>query len=88
MRNAEIMRNSLIKCGLEVIGGVNAPYIWVKTPDGMSSWEFFDRLLQEVHIVCTPGVGFGPSGEGYIRFTAFGTREQSIEAMYRISTWI
>ena len=80
------MRDALKRLGLAVYGGENAPYLWVKTPDGVSSWKFFDELLREAHVVCTPGVGFGPSGEGYVRFTAFGSRENCIEAMYRIST--
>ncbi len=88
MDNARIMRQALSKCGLEVTGGENAPYLWVRTPDGKSSWNFFDELLKNVHVVCTPGVGFGPSGEGFVRFTAFGSRENCIEAMYRISTWL
>lgn len=86
MDNARIMREALKRLGLTVYGGENAPYLWVKTPDGVSSWAFFDQLLRGAHIVCTPGVGFGPSGEGYVRFTAFGSRENCIEAMYRIST--
>ena len=86
MDNARIMRDALKRLGLTVYGGENAPYLWVKTPDGVSSWTFFDELLRDAHVVCTPGVGFGPSGEGYVRFTAFGSRENCIEAMYRIST--
>ena len=70
--------------GLKVFGGENAPYIWFKTPGGMSSWEMFDKMLNEAHLVCTPGVGFGPSGEGYIRLTAFGQHEDCLEAMERI----
>ncbi len=88
MENARIMREGLTKAGLQVFGGENAPYIWFHAPQGMTSWQFFDRLLQEVHVVCTPGVGFGPSGEGYIRLTAFGSRENSLEAMQRILTWL
>ncbi|MEE1269842.1 MAG: LL-diaminopimelate aminotransferase, partial [Prevotellamassilia sp.] len=64
---------------------VDAPYIWFKTPEGVGSWEFFERLLHEIHVVSTPGVGFGPAGEGYIRLTAFGTRENTIAAMERLS---
>ncbi len=86
MDNARIMRDALNRLGLAVYGGKNAPYLWVKTPDGVNSWAFFDELLRGAHVVCTPGVGFGPSGEGYVRFTAFGSRENCIEAMYRIST--
>ena len=78
MDNARIMRDALKRLGLAVYGGENAPYLWVKTPDGVSSWKFFDELLREAHVVCTPGVGFGPSGEGYVRFTAFGSRENCI----------
>ena len=88
MENARIMREGLTKAGLQVFGGENAPYIWFCAPQGMTSWQFFDRLLEEVHVVCTPGVGFGPSGEGYIRLTAFGSRENSLEAMQRILTWL
>lgn len=88
MENARIMRESLKKAGLSVYGGVNAPYIWLKVPEGMTSWKFFDQLLYEVNIVSTPGVGFGPSGEGYLRLTAFGEREDCIEAMQRIQNWI
>ena len=87
MTNASIMRESLTAAGLNVFGGINAPYIWLQTPDGISSWDFFERLLHEVHVVSTPGVGFGPSGEGYIRLTAFGTREDCEEAMARIKKW-
>jgi LL-diaminopimelate aminotransferase len=85
MRNAAIIRESLKNIGLKVYGGVNSPYIWVKTPNNMDSWEFFDLLLNDAHIVGTPGVGFGPSGEGYFRITAFNTLENTEEAMSRIS---
>ncbi len=85
MQNAKIIRTSLEKIGLKVFGGVNAPYIWAKTPNGETSWEYFDYLLKEKNIVCTPGAGFGTSGEGYVRFSAFGNREKTIEAMARIS---
>ena len=88
MENARIMRESLKKVGLSVYGGVNAPYIWLKVPEGTTSWKFFDQLLYEVNIVSTPGVGFGPSGEGYLRLTAFGEREDCLEAMQRIQNWI
>lgn len=84
MENACIIREGLLKAGYSVYGGVNAPYIWTKTPKAMSSWEYFDYLLNEKNIVCTPGAGFGVSGEGYVRFSAFGKREQIIEAMNRI----
>lgn len=82
--NARMMREGLSKAGLKVFGGINSPYIWLKTPDGISSWEFFDKLLNEAHIVGTPGAGFGPAGEGYLRLTAFGSHEDCIEAMKRI----
>jgi LL-diaminopimelate aminotransferase len=85
MTNAGIMRESLLKCGFDVYGGENAPYIWLKTPQGLSSWKFFDKLLYEVNIVGTPGVGFGPSGEGYFRLTAFGDRDETLEAMERLN---
>ncbi len=81
--NAQIIRNGLLEQGLQVAGGVNSPYIWVKTPNGLGSWQFFDTLLQQLHIVGTPGVGFGPSGEGYLRLTAFNTRENTLEAVQR-----
>lgn len=84
MENARIIREGLSSAGLTVYGGVHAPYIWVKTPDGLSSWEFFDRLLDDANVVGTPGVGFGPSGEGYLRLTAFGKREDAEEAVARI----
>lgn len=85
MKNAAIIRESLIEIGLQVYGGINSPYIWVKTPEGMDSWGFFDLLLTEANVVGTPGVGFGPSGEGYFRITAFNTLENTKEAMDRIS---
>lgn len=84
MKNATIIRESLRKIGLRVYGGVNSPYIWLKTPHNMDSWEFFDLLLDQSNIVGTPGVGFGPSGEGYFRLTAFNTFENTKEAMERI----
>lgn len=85
MENARIMRERLTAAGIQVFGGKNAPYLWVKTPEGFTSWQFFDHLLNEANIVSTPGVGFGPSGEGYLRLTAFGQREDCIEAIQRIS---
>ena len=88
MENARIMLESLKRSGFEVYGGVNAPYIWLKAPNGLSSWKFFDQLLYDVNIVGTPGVGFGPSGEGYLRLTAFGSREDCQEAMNRIHRWV
>lgn len=84
LENARIMREGLSEAGLKVFGGVNSPYLWLKTPDGVGSWKFFDELLNRVHIVGTPGAGFGPSGEGYLRLTAFGERDNCIEAMKRI----
>ena len=88
MNNARTMYNTLTDLGLEVYGGRNAPYIWVKTPNGMGSWKFFEQMLYEAHVVCTPGVGFGPSGEGYIRLTAFGEAEDCKEAMERLKKWL
>ncbi|MBW1980483.1 MAG: LL-diaminopimelate aminotransferase [Deltaproteobacteria bacterium] len=84
MENARIIRNALTKAGFTVYGGINAPYIWLKTPGSMTSWEFFDLLLGETHVVGTPGSGFGPSGEGYFRLSAFGQRQQVEEAVRRI----
>ena len=84
LSNAKIIREGLSAQGLKVYGGINSPYIWVKTPNGMTSWEFFDYLLHELNIVGTPGVGFGPSGEGYLRLTAFGTLENTKEAVARL----
>ncbi|WP_206810901.1 LL-diaminopimelate aminotransferase [Paradesulfitobacterium ferrireducens] len=86
MENASIIKNGLEKAGYKVFGGVNAPYIWLKTPDNMGSWEFFDQLMKKAHIVGTPGAGFGASGEGYFRLTAFGTRENTERAIERIKT--
>lgn len=88
MGNAQLMTESLRKMGFEVYGGQNAPYLWVKTPDGEKSWDFFERLLHGAAVVCTPGVGFGPSGEGYIRLTAFGDRADCEEAMDRMAKWL
>ena len=88
MGNANIMHEALTAMGFEVFGGKNAPYLWVKTPDGTDSWKFFEQMLYAVGVVCTPGVGFGPSGEGYIRLTAFGNREDCKEAMRRIKEWL
>lgn len=88
MTNAKIMREALSSAGLQVFGGVNAPYIWLKTPGGMSSWKFFEELLHGPNIVGTPGVGFGPSGEGYFRLTAFGERQDCEQAMERITKWL
>lgn len=85
MNNAKVILDGLAKAGYQVSGGVNAPYIWLKTPDGMSSWDFFDYLLQKANVVGTPGAGFGPSGEGYFRLTAFGTYENTVTAVERIA---
>jgi LL-diaminopimelate aminotransferase len=84
MENARIIREGMKEAGLTVYGGVNAPYIWLKTPGGMSSWNFFDKLLTECHVVGTPGSGFGPSGEGFFRLSAFGNRDNVEEAVERI----
>lgn len=84
LNNARIIREGLSQQGLKVYGGVNSPYIWVKTPEGLTSWGFFDYLLNELNIVGTPGVGFGPSGEGYLRLTAFNTLENTKEAISRL----
>lgn len=88
MDNAKIMRETLTSLGLKVYGGVNAPYLWVKTPGNTDSWKFFEQMLSGAQVVCTPGVGFGPSGEGFVRLTAFGEREDCKEAMRRISLWM
>ncbi len=88
MGNARLMRDTLTGLGLKVYGGENAPYLWVKTPQGVDSWKFFEQMLHGAQVVCTPGVGFGPSGEGYVRLTAFGNREDCLEAMKRLSKWL
>jgi len=85
MGNAALIRESLTKLGYKVYGGVNAPYLWVKTPDGFSSWDFFDRLLQKANVVVTPGAGFGPSGEGYFRLSAFAKPDDVKEALHRFA---
>ena len=87
MHNAQKMLHVLRKLGYEVYGGENAPYIWMKTPQGVGSWQFFEQLLYGANVVCTPGGGFGPSGEGYVRFTAFGSHETTEEALMRIDNW-
>lgn len=84
MANARMMRTALQQIGYDVTGGENAPYLWVKTPDNLSSWQFFDHLLNQAQVIVTPGVGFGPSGEGYVRLTAFGKQEDCIAAIQRI----
>ncbi len=86
LENARILREGLTKAGYAVVGGVNSPYIWLKTPGDMTSWEFFDYLLDRYHIVGTPGSGFGPSGEGYFRLTAFNTRENTVRAIERLGS--
>lgn len=85
MENARLMRETLTGMGFTVYGGVDAPYLWVQTPSGMTSWELFDRILHAAHVVCTPGAGFGDAGEGYVRLTAFGNREKTEEALRRIA---
>ncbi len=84
MKNADVIRNGLKDAGYEASGGINSPYIWMKVPGGMTSWDFFDFLLERANVVGTPGSGFGPSGEGYFRLTAFGTYENTVEAVDRI----
>ncbi|MDO4490563.1 MAG: LL-diaminopimelate aminotransferase [Lachnospiraceae bacterium] len=86
MNNAKVIYDGLKEAGFSVSGGVNAPYIWLKTPGNMTSWEFFDHLLEDVNVVGTPGSGFGPSGEGYFRLTAFGTYENTVKAVERMKT--
>ncbi|MBP3245602.1 MAG: LL-diaminopimelate aminotransferase [Bacteroidaceae bacterium] len=88
MTNAKIMRESLSSIGLNVYGGTDAPYIWLETPNNMPSWKFFESMLYQANVVSTPGVGFGPSGEGYLRLTAFGNREDCEEAMARLKKWL
>ncbi|MDK2852360.1 MAG: LL-diaminopimelate aminotransferase [Proteiniphilum sp.] len=84
MQNAAVIRNGLMDKGYTVFGGEHSPYIWLKCPDGLDSWQFFDRLLEECHVVGTPGAGFGSAGEGYFRLTAFNSRERTAEAVERI----
>ena len=88
MKNAHEMKQTLTELGLKVYGGEHAPYLWVKTPNETPSWQFFEEMLYGAHVVCTPGVGFGPSGEGYIRLTAFGQHEKTQEALQRIRQWL
>lgn len=85
LENARMLRVGLAEAGYEVVGGINSPYIWLKTPATMTSWEFFDYLLERYHIVGTPGSGFGPSGEGYFRLTAFNTHENTRCCVERLS---
>lgn len=84
LANAKVIRDGLEACGLEVYGAQNSPYVWCKTPEGMGSWDFFNKLLEEAHVITTPGAGFGPAGEGYIRLTGFGDPDQTKEAVKRI----
>ena len=88
MRNAKTILEGLSAAGFSVSGGKNAPYIWLKTQNGVSSWKFFEQMLYEANVVGTPGVGVGPSGEGYRLLTAFGERADCEEAMKRIRRWI
>jgi LL-diaminopimelate aminotransferase len=83
---AKVLLNGLRELGYEVYGGVHAPYIWCRIPEGYTSWSFFDHLLNDGQIVCTPGAGFGVSGEGYVRFSAFSNRNDVIEALKRMKT--
>lgn len=85
LENAAMLRTGLSNAGYQVVGGINSPYVWLKTPDEMSSWEFFDYLLENFHIVGTPGSGFGPAGEGYFRLTAFNTHENTRRCVDRLS---
>lgn len=87
LEGARMMLDSLRRLGYKVYGGENAPYIWMKTPGGSNSWQFFEELLYGAQVVCTPGVGFGPSGEGYVRFTSFSSHEKIEEAMRRMEAW-
>ena len=88
MENARLMREALTGMGFTVYGGVDAPYLWVKVPEGATSWGFFEEMLHKANVVCTPGVGFGSAGEGYVRLTAFGTREATMEALHRIKNYL
>ncbi len=83
LRNARLLKESLESCGYQVSGGANAPYVWMKIPEGYTSWSYFDYLLEKIHVVTTPGSGFGDSGEGFIRFSAFSSHENCVEAMER-----
>ena len=87
MGNAKILRDACTKIDMKAFGGVNAPYIWVKTPDGSSSWQIFDRMLDELHVVITPGSGFGAQGDGYFRISAFNSRENAVEVARRLQTF-
>ena len=85
LQNAKIIREGLEQVGITAYGGINSPYIWLKTPNGMDSWAFFDQLLTQAHVVGTPGSGFGIAGQGYFRLTAFNTTERTQEALARIA---
>src|SRR5258708_29334979 len=87
MGNAKLLRNAALDTGLEAFGGINAPYIWVKTPGGLTSWQMFDRMLRELNVVITPGAGFGAQGEGYVRVSAFNNRENAEEVALRLQKW-
>ncbi len=84
LNNARVIKEGLEAAGLKVYGAVNSPYIWCKTPNNMPSWDFFNKLLEEANVITTPGAGFGPAGEGYIRLTGFGDAEATREAVQRI----
>jgi len=84
MGNAKILLDALAKAGMEVFGGVNAPYLWAKTPDRLTSWKMFDRMLRDINVVVTPGSGFGAQGEGYFRISAFNSRENAEEVARRL----
>jgi LL-diaminopimelate aminotransferase len=84
MGNAKILRTATANAGLDAFGGINAPYIWVKTPDSLTSWQMFDRMLRELNVVITPGAGFGAQGEGYVRISAFNSRENAEEVARRL----
>ena len=85
LTNATLIRDGLTKLGLKVFGGVNAPYVWIQTPGGVKSWDYFDTLLNNAHVVCTPGSGFGKSGAGYVRLSAFNSRANVEEALARLA---
>jgi LL-diaminopimelate aminotransferase len=89
MGNAKILREAASEAGFKVYGGVHAPYIWIQAPGGMSSWDVFDKILNEANVVITPGSGFGRQGEGYFRVSAFNSRENAVEAAQRLKnlTW-
>ena len=85
MANARLLRSALTGMGYKVYGGIDAPYLWMETPKGLTSWEFFERMLRSAEVVCTPGVGFGSCGEGYVRLSAFGTHENTEKALRRMA---